>query len=255
MAEKKLTPTFVDRIQNRYGQTIFKHDTRTCNACGDKIRWEEQKTPAVPDVREQIADPLITHQIVSIMEGVVKRGTGVRLRELNYPLAGKTGTTNESKDAWFIGFSSDLVAGVYIGFDDPKPLGRKETGSSAALPVFKSFMKQALKDTTPMPFRVPKGIKQVRIDARDGTRADPRDEKVIWEAFLPGTEPDENVYLLDGDGRIRRLPSTLYRDNYIQMTDRYMMNADQRGQVNYTDRYTGNVTKSEPTYTGTGGLY
>ncbi len=252
---KKLTPTFIDRIQDRYGHTIFKHDTRPCTACGDKIRWEEQETPAIPDVREQIADPLVTHQIVSIMEGVVKRGTGVRLKSLPFPLAGKTGTTNEAKDAWFMGFSSDLVAGVYVGFDDPKPLGRKETGSSVALPVFKSFMEKALKDTTPMPFRVPKGIKQVRIDARDGTRAEPQDTKVIWESFLPGTEPDQNVYLLDGDGRIRRLPAALYRDNYIQMTDRYMYNGQQQEQVDYTDRYTGNVTKSAPTNTGTGGLY
>ena len=251
---KKLTPTFIDRIQDRYGETIFKHDNRPCFACGQLIKWEEQDTPPIPDTREEIANPLITHQIVSIMEGVVKRGTGVRLRSLKYPLAGKTGTTNEAKDAWFIGFSSDLVVGVYIGFDNPKPLGKKETGSSVALPVFKSFMELALEETTPMPFRVPKGIKQVRVDAKDGTRAEAQDEKVIWEAFLPGTEPDQHVYLLDGDGRIRRLPSNLYRDNYIIMTDRYM---DLGGQnnVNYTDRYTGGTRKAAPTYTGTGGLY
>lgn len=252
---KKLTPTFIDRIQDRYGNTIFKHDNRPCAGCGKLIKWEGQETPEIPDTREQIANPLTTYQIVSIMEGVVKRGTGVRLQSLGHPLAGKTGTTNDSKDTWFIGFSSDLVVGVYVGFDDPKPLGKKETGSSVALPVFKSFMEQALKDTTPMPFRTPKGIRQVRIDAEDGTRADPGDAKVIWEAFLPGTEPDEHVYLLDGNGQIKRLPSALYRDNYIRMTDRYMDNAYGQRDIDYTDRYTGSTRETAPTYTGTGGLY
>lgn len=254
---KKLTPTFIDRIQDRYGNTILKHDDRPCIGCGKLIKWENQETPNIPDTREQIANPLTTYQIVSIMEGVVKRGTGVSLNALGHPLAGKTGTTNNSKDAWFVGFSSDLVVGVYIGFDDPKPLGKKETGSSVALPVFKTFMEQALKNTTPMPFRTPKGIKQVRVDAEDGTRADAGDAKVIWEVFLPGTEPDENVYLLDGNGQIRRLPASLYRDSYIKMTDSYMRNS--YGQNN--SAYNGGrntMTENEsvaPTYTGTGGLY
>ncbi len=253
---KKLNPSFIDRIQDRYGNTILKHDQRLCQGCGKLIKWEGQETPLIPDNREQIADPLNTYQIVSIMEGVVKRGTGVRLASLGHPLGGKTGTTNESKDAWFIGFSSDLVVGVYIGFDDPKPLGKKETGSSVALPVFKSFMEQALKDKTPMPFRVPKGIKQVRINADDGTRATASGSKVIWEAFLPGTEPDESVYLLDRDGRIRKLPSRLYRDNYMTMTDRYVQpGTNQNNNIGYTDRYTGTSRTPAPTTTGTGGLY
>ncbi|MCB9979893.1 MAG: penicillin-binding protein 1A [Rhodospirillales bacterium] len=252
---KKLVPSFIDRIQDRYGNTIYRHDTRACPACGKLLKWEGQPTPDVPDDRPQIADPLITYQMVSIMEGVVQRGTAVRLKSMGHPLAGKTGTTNESRDAWFIGFSSDLVVGVYIGFDNPQPLGKKETGSSVAVPVFQSFMEQALKGKTPMPFRVPKGIKQVRIDAQDGTRATPGDTKVIWEAFLPGTEPDENVYLLDGDGRIRRLPASLYRDNYIRMTDQFMPADDTDHPVSYTDRYTGTLRPTTPINTGTGGLY
>jgi penicillin-binding protein 1A len=250
---KKLNPTFIDRIQDRYGKTIFKHDHRECKNCGNLIRWEGQETPIIADKSVQIADPLITYQMTSIMEGVIERGTGASLKSIGHPLAGKTGTTNESKDAWFIGFSSDLVAGVYIGFDEPKSLGKKETGASAALPVFKAFMEKALEAKMPMPFRVPKGIKQVRIDAKDGTRAVSANSHVIWEAFLPGTEPDQNVYLLDRDGRIKRLPSGLYNDNYIRMTDQFMTGG--QGGVNYTDHHTGTVRANTATTTGTGGLY
>ena len=120
---KEITPTFIDRVQNRYGKTIFRHDERSCVDCGQLIRWERQDTPSVNDTREQIVDPRSSYQMVSIMEGVVQRGTGVKIKSLNRPIAGKTGTTNKSKDAWFIGFSPDLVVGVYIGFDEPKSLG------------------------------------------------------------------------------------------------------------------------------------
>jgi len=197
---KDIEPTFIDRIQNRRGETIFRHDERPCRNCGDLIRWEGQKTPAVPDTREQIVDERVAYQIVSILEGVVQRGTGVRLRSLGRPMAGKTGTTNESKDAWFMGFTPDLVAGVYIGFDEPRSLGKRETGSSAALPVFKSFMQEALKDEPPIPFRIPKGIRNVQINADTGVRAKPGDERVIWESFIVGTEPTDDMYILDGRG-------------------------------------------------------
>lgn len=197
---KRIQPTFIDRIQDRSGATIFKHDTRPCNNCGDRLRWEGQNAPVIPDGREQIADPRTAYQIVSMLEGAVQRGTGVRLKSLNYPLAGKTGTTNESKDTWFIGFTPDLVAGVFVGFDDPRSLGRRETGSSVALPVFKDFMAEAIKDRTPVPFRMPSGIRNVRINADTGARAKPGDERTIWEAFLIGTEPTDEVYILDGDG-------------------------------------------------------
>ena len=253
---KRLEPTFIDRIQDRRGMTVFRHDTRPCEGCGQLVRWADQTVPEVPDTREQILDPRIAHQMVSILEGAVQRGTGQRLKALNRPLAGKTGTTNEAKDTWFIGFSPDLVAGVYVGYDDPTPLGRKETGASVALPVFKAFMEQALKDTTPMPYRVPKGVRQVRIDAKDGTRAEPLDEKVIWESFIAGTEPDENVYLLDGDGQIRRLPAVIYSDNYLNMQDRFVGQGglDSHNRIRYTDRFTGTPREAAAT-TGTGGLY
>lgn len=197
---KKIIPTFVDRIQDRYGKTIFKHDDRPCEGCGKMVKWEDQPVPNVPDNREQIADPRTTYQMVSIMEGVVQRGTGVRLRSLNRPLAGKTGTTNESRDTWFIGFTSDLVVGVFAGFDNPRSLGKRETGSSVAVPIFKSFMKNALAEAPPTPFRKPEGIKNIRINAKTGVRARPGDDKVIWESFLKGTEPGDDMYILNETG-------------------------------------------------------
>ncbi|MBI1300906.1 MAG: PBP1A family penicillin-binding protein [Alphaproteobacteria bacterium] len=197
---KKITPTFIDRIQDRYGKTIFKHDQRPCENCGDLIKWEEQPVPNVPDVREQIADPRTAYQMVSIMEGVIQRGTAMRLRDLNRPLAGKTGTTNESRDAWFIGFSPNLVVGVYAGYDNPRSLGKKETGSSVAVPIFKNFMEQALSKRPVVPFRKPQGIRNIRINAETGVRARPGDQNVIWESFVIGTEPSDEMYILDGEG-------------------------------------------------------
>lgn len=197
---KRIAPTFIDRIQDRRGKTEFAHDARPCEGCGPLIEWDGQPVPDVPDTREQIGDPRTVYQIVSILEGVVLRGTAARIASLGRPLAGKTGTTNESKDTWFIGFSPDLAVGVFAGFDDPRSLGKRETGASIAVPVFKDFMEQALKDTPPMPFRIPPGIRQVQINAHTGTRARPGDKDVIWEAFIAGTEPTDEMFILDGKG-------------------------------------------------------
>ncbi|MCK5375107.1 MAG: penicillin-binding protein 1A [Alphaproteobacteria bacterium] len=206
---KKITPTFIDRVQDRYGHTIFKHDDRPCYVCGGMIKWEDQAVPDVPDSREQIADPRTTYQMVSIMDGVVQRGTGRRLKSLGRPLAGKTGTTNESRDAWFLGFTPDLVVGVFTGFDNPKSLGKRETGSSVAVPIFKDFMTHATADQSPTPFRKPEGIKNIRINAKTGVRAKPGDKNVIWESFVSGTEPGDDMYILNEVG-ISLLPSYGY---------------------------------------------
>ena len=136
----------------------------------------------------------------------MQRGTGIRIKSLGRPLAGKTGTTNESKDAWFIGFSPDLVVGVFTGFDDPRSLGKKETGSSVAVPIFKDFMEAALEGAPLTPFRIPPGIRNVQINAETGVRASPGDERVIWEAFVTGTEPTDEMFILDGRG-ISLMPS------------------------------------------------
>lgn len=196
---KKITPTLIDRIQDRRGETIFTYDNRPCPNCGDLIRWDGQSTPIVPDTREQIADERTAYQMVSILEGVVQHGTAAKLAKLGRPLAGKTGTTNKSKDTWFVGFSPDLVVGVFVGFDEPRSLGKRETGGSAAAPIFGEFMEEALKNTPPTPFRVPPGIKNVRINADTGRAAQPGDKHVIWEAFVTGTEPNLDDYVLDAN--------------------------------------------------------
>lgn len=203
---KSINPTLLDRIQDRRGATVFRHDTRPCIDCGALIRWDAQSTPQPPDTRKQITDPRVAYQMTSILQGVIQRGTGRKIDQLGLPLAGKTGTTNASKDAWFIGFSPDLVVGVFIGFDEPRSLGKKESGSSVAVPIFKDFMQDALAEKPIVPFRTPPGIRNVRINAKTGSRAKLGDQDVIWEAFVEGTEPTEDVFILDGN-RIRHHPS------------------------------------------------
>ena len=203
---KKIDPTLIDRIQDRRGSTIYRHDQRACENCGPLLEWNNQYTPVIPDNREQLTDARYAYQMVSILEGVVERGTAVKLKELGYPLAGKTGTTNESRDAWFVGFTPDLVVAVYVGFDNPESLGKKETGSSLSVPIFKEFMETALKDVPPTPFRVPPGIKQVQVNAATGALAQPGDSKLIWEAFVAGNEPSDQMFILDANG-ISNLPS------------------------------------------------
>ena len=185
---KSITPSFIDRIQDRYGKTVYLHDQRPCTDCR-LAQWDGRPPPELPDTREQLVDPVSAYQLTSILEGVVQRGTGRRIAELGKPLGGKTGTTNDEKDAWFVGFSPDLAVGVYIGFDNPIPLGRRETGSGLAAPVFKAFMKDALADAPPTPFRVPSDVRLVRINTENGLLARPGDKDVILEAFKPGTVP------------------------------------------------------------------
>jgi penicillin-binding protein 1A len=159
------------------------------------------EVPDVPDLREQIADPRSAYQIVSMLQGVIERGTGRRVKAVGKPLAGKTGTTNDSFDTWFIGFSPDLAVGVFAGFDEPRTLGRRETGSSVAAPIFRDFMKEALDGKPAIPFRVPPGIRLVRVNAVTGLPAMSGDRNIILEAFRPGTEPTERGEVV-GDGSV-----------------------------------------------------
>lgn len=194
---KRITPTFIDRIQDRHGKTIYKHDTRQCDSCGPRIPWKNQEPPFLPDEREQMNDPRTSYQMVSMLEGVVQRGTATALRSLGRPIAGKTGTTNDYKDAWFIGFTPDLVIGTYVGFDEPRSLGEKETGGRTAVPIVKGFLGVALKGQPATPFRMPEGVSLVRVNPMTGQRSDPTDTQAIWEAFLPGTEPSDSMMALD----------------------------------------------------------
>jgi penicillin-binding protein 1A len=196
---KKVTPSFIDRVQDRDGKTIFRADARTCDGCNN-VEWSGQAPPELPDTREQIEDPQTAYQMVSILQGVVERGTGRVVGAVGKPLAGKTGTTSDYKDNWFMGFSPDLCAGVFVGFDDPHTLGEREEGAHNAAPIFRDFMAAALKDKPAIPFRVPQGIRLVRVNAATGRPVRSGDKAVIYEAFKPGTEPSDNSVVVNGYG-------------------------------------------------------
>jgi len=197
---RQIKPSLIDRIQDRYGKTIFKHEERSCEAC-TATAWLSQEEPEVTDEREQVLDPMTSYQITSMMEGVVTRGTAAGKIDLGMPTAGKTGTTNEEKDAWFVGYTPDLVAGVFIGFDNPTPMGRGATGGELSAPVFNEFMKGALEGSRPVDFRVPEGMKLIAINRKTGMQAEPGGADVIMEAFKPGTGPSD-VYSVIGSDEI-----------------------------------------------------
>ena len=199
---RRIKPTLVDRIQDRYGHTVYKHDERECIGC-DAPKWQDQPEPSLVDRRRQVLDPMTAYQITSMMEGVVLRGTagGVGFqKEVGKPVAGKTGTTNDEKDAWFIGYTPDIVVGVYIGYDKPRHLGRGATGGHLSAPIVKEFMKGALANKPAVPFRVPPGIKLVRVDAKTGVRAGPETQRAILDAFKPGTAPPDNYSMVGYGG-------------------------------------------------------
>lgn len=211
---RKVTPTLIDRIQDRYGNTLYRFDQRDCSDCAQE-EWNRQMPPRLKESRDLLITPQSAYQMVSILEGVVQRGTGRSLLSLNRPVAGKTGTTNDERDAWFMGFSPDLVVGVYVGFDEPRPLGYRETGGRVAAPVFREFMSLALEGEQPIPFRVPAGIRFIHIDAANGEMVRPGTEGSILEAFklsgpgpnIPGTTASGSNFLNDQAS----LPEELFR--------------------------------------------
>lgn len=197
---KKIKPYFIEQIQDRYGRNLLRQDKRECQNCNVAAWGEGQPIPELPDNREQVIDPLTAYQMVSILEGVAIRGTAARLRTLNKHLAGKTGTTNKNQDGWFVGFSPDLVVAVYVGFDEPRTMGRVETGAASALPIFYNFMKEALANQSDIPFRIPTGIKLVRVNHDTGKPATPADKSVIVEALKPDFDFDKSKQRVIGGG-------------------------------------------------------
>jgi penicillin-binding protein 1A len=195
---QSITPSMIDRIQDRYGKTVFKHDGRQCEGCNAQD-WANQEEPTLIDNRDQVLDPMTAYQITSMMEGVVQRGTAQILKSLDRPLAGKTGTSNDEKDAWFVGFTPDLVVGVFMGYDTPTSLGRGGTGGGLAAPVFKSFMEQALAGTPKVDFRVPEGMTLIAINRKTGMRTNQGDPNLIMEAFKPGTGPSDSYSVIGMD--------------------------------------------------------
>jgi penicillin-binding protein 1A len=192
---KSIKPSLIDRIQDRYGKTVFKQDERTCEGC-NAAEWHNQPEPELIDNSEQVLDPMTAYQITSMMEGVVQRGTAVTVSQLGYPIAGKTGTTNDEKDAWFIGFTPNIVVGLYMGYDQPRGLGHGATGGGLAAPIFKNFMKTYLVGQPKIDFKVPEGMKLIAINRKTGMRANPGDPGAFIEAFKPGTGPADSYWVI-----------------------------------------------------------
>ncbi len=179
---KLVSPILIDRIQDSEGNTILNNDKRKCANC-EKISFTGNDYPKIEDTYKQVFSSQTAYQITSLLEGVVKRGTGKKLKKLNLNIAGKTGTTNENTDAWFIGFTSDLVIGVYVGMDNPQPLGKFETGSKTALPIFKNFIQSAVKKSEARPFKVSDGITMMVVDPLTGQKAKFSSKNTILEAY------------------------------------------------------------------------
>ena len=198
---RQVKSTMIDRIQDRWGRTVWRHDERSCTNCKADV-WSGQAEPEIPDDRKPMIDPHTAYQMTSILEGVVQRGTATVVKQLvpGVPLAGKTGTTNDSKDVWFVGYSPDLVVGVFVGYDNPKPMGKTATGGAVTAPIFANFMKMALADKKPAIFRQPPGLKLVRVNPKTGLRANSGEEGAITEAFKPFEEPDDPNSFLGYEG-------------------------------------------------------
>lgn len=201
---KRVSPYLIEQIQDRYGKSLYKNTNTHCIGCQATHFDENAPVPVVTDDRKQVLDEHSAYQMVSILQGVATRGTGARLASLHKNLAGKTGTTNENKDAWFMGFSPDMVVGIYVGFDEPRTLGRIETGAAAALPIFYDFMKEALADKPDLEFRVPQGIRFVRINPKTGKPASLDDKVVIQEALKPDFRFGDSQRVI-GDGGVSML--------------------------------------------------
>ncbi len=179
---KLIKPILIDRIQDGEGNTIINNENRKCANC-DKISFTTKEFPRIEDNYQQIFSPQTAYQVTSLLQGVVERGTGKKLNKLGLILAGKTGTTNDNTDAWFIGFTSNLVVGVFVGMDNPQPLGKFETGSKAALPIFEEFAKKAIKKSDARPFKVPKNITLMVIDPNTGNKAKFSSKNTIIESY------------------------------------------------------------------------
>ena len=194
---KKIKPKLITSIYSKDGKKIYDTRLKKCLECKLNSISSNLKTPNLEEEKNIIIDPRLAYQITSMMEGVIKRGTAKKLQDLNVPIAGKTGTTNQNKDAWFIGYTPDLVIGVFVGYDQPKSLGYKQTGSSVAVPIFKKFAQKIKINKNKKPFRIPSGISFVRIDPNNGLVSDKNGS--INEPFILGSEPfSGNINVIDG---------------------------------------------------------
>lgn len=184
---KDVTPRIIDRVQNRSGDTIYLHGETACEVCAQD-EWAGQAPPPLEDDRERVMDPITAYQVTYMLKGVVDNGTGRSISVLGRPLGGKTGTTNDFKDGWFMGFSPDLVAGVYVGYDTPRTLAN-ESGGKVAAPIFRDFMGEVLKGKPKVPFRIPEGITLAPVNRDTGEPSFIGAPNYILEAYRSGTEP------------------------------------------------------------------
>ena len=184
---KEIHPSLITSVYDKAGKQILINEIKKCNLCNQFNSEINYSIPEIMNKQKSVLDPRIAYQITSMLEGVILRGTGRKINDLDTPLGGKTGTTNDNKDAWFVGFSPDLAVGVYVGFDQPKSLGYKQTGSAVAVPIFKEFMKEAKVNPSKIPFRVPSGISFVKIDPKTGLVS--TNSEGMFEPFIIGTEP------------------------------------------------------------------
>ena len=179
---KIVNPKLIDRIQDSEGNTILKTEDRECFNCKN-ISFLSEDIPVIKDNFKQIFSPQTAYQITSILEGATKRGTAKKLNSLKLDIGGKTGTTNKNTDTWFIGFTSNLVVGVYVGYDEPKSLGKFETGAKTAMPIFKSFIQDAIKKENTRPFKVPQDLTLMVVDSETGKKVNFSSKKTIIESF------------------------------------------------------------------------
>ena len=189
---KLIKPILIDEIQDGEGNTIINNENRKCIDC-DKISFTSKEFPKIKDNYQQVFSPQTAYQVTSLLQGVVERGTGKKLKKLGLNLAGKTGTTNDNTDAWFVGFTSNLVIGVYVGMDNPQPLGKFETGSKAALPIFEEFIRRAIKKSDARPFKVPEDITLMVIDPNTGNKAKFSSKNTIIESYKSKNVSDGKI--------------------------------------------------------------
>ena len=216
----KVQPSLIERIDDRHGRVVWKRDARDCSACTaeNSEKGPLPPPPPLPEIGERIVDAAVDYQLVHLMEGVVERGTATKAKILGRPLAGKTGTTNDSRDVWFMGYTPDLVVGTYIGFDTPRSLGKKETGGSTALPAFIDFMQHAMKDVPAQPFPVPEGIRFVALDKNTGAPIpgypviDPYAANIA-ESAANGMVPAPASGAVDDDAGVDEAPVSAAQEN------------------------------------------
>ena len=209
---KKINPKLISRIQDRRGKTIYQEKSRSCSGCDKFINNIDVELPKIKNNNERVISEETAYQMTSILQGAVQRGTAKKLKSLNVPLAGKTGTTNNNYDAWFIGFSSNLIIGVYVGYDNPKTLGKYETGSKAALPIFKNFVENALYKEDFKEFQIPEKIYLTSLNYDSGLKSAPGEKNTITEALkLKDINNINNNYLISTNGRDR---TVMFRQFY-----------------------------------------